>query len=339
MVNRIGLGRGLSSLLGDDYEESSFTASSETAGGEGIKQIPVEDLSPSPFQPRRVFDESAIKDLVESIKKKGVIQPLIVRQRGDKYEIIGGERRWRASKLAGLEKVPAIVHDFTDKEAMEVALIENLQRQDLNALEEAEGYRRLMEEFKNTQEELAAAVGKSRSHIANMMRLLGLPESVKKMLEDGKITAGHARALLTSKNPEKLAEQVVREGLNVRQIEKLAQENLPIEKKKQKTKQTNNKKSECDELAKQLSHLLQLQVQLKPKAHGGEVVISYSSLEELDKIVSRLSNTLPKSEKKSSVFEESASTIEFGDSVLDISEDEDKEVVFDEGFDSNIDIK
>lgn len=338
MVNRIGLGRGLSSLLGDDYEESSFNTSTETSG-EGIKQIPVEDLCPSPFQPRRVFDESAIEDLVESIKKKGVIQPLIVRQRGDKYEIIGGERRWRASKLAGLEKIPAIVHDFTDKEAMEVALIENLQRQDLNALEEAEGYRRLMEEFKNTQEELAAAVGKSRSHIANMMRLLGLPDPVKKMLEDGKITAGHARALLTAKNPEKLAEQVVREGLNVRQIEKLAQENLPTEKKKQKTKKTNDKKTECDELAKQLSHILQLEVQLKPKAHGGEVVIAYSSLEELDKIISRLSNTSPKSNQSASVFEEATSSIEFADNVLDISEDEDKEVVFDEGFDSKIDIK
>lgn len=337
MVNRIGLGRGLSSLLGDDYEDSSFTASTDTSA-EGIKQILVEDLCPSPFQPRRVFDESAIQDLVESIKKKGVIQPLIVRQRGDKYEIIGGERRWRASKLAGLEKVPAIVHDFTDKEAMEVALIENLQRQDLNALEEAEGYRRLMEEFKNTQEELAAAVGKSRSHIANMMRLLGLPDPVKKMLEDGKITAGHARALLTAKNPEKLAEQVVREGLNVRQIEKLAQENLPQAKKKQKTKNTNDKQAECDNLAKQLSHILQLHVQLKPKAHGGEVVIAYSSLEELDKIISRLSNTSPKS-ASSSVFEEPTSSIEFADNVLDITEDEDKEVVFDEGFDSNIDIK
>ena len=191
------LGRGLNALLGDAEEPA------EQAGG--IQTVALSDLEPSPFQPRRVFDEEAINDLVESIRTKGVLQPLIVRAKngGDgKYEIVGGERRWRASQLAGLREVPVIVKQFTDKEALEVALIENLQRQDLNALEEAEGYRRLMDEFANTQEELAQAVGKSRSHVANTMRLLGLPEKVKGYLETGKLTSGHARALGTAKEPE-----------------------------------------------------------------------------------------------------------------------------------------
>ena len=167
------LGRGLSALLGEENETEQNAVQS------GVKTVAVADLEPSPFQPRHTFDEEALRDLVESVKTKGVIQPLIVRMgKAGKYEIIGGERRWRAAQQAGLREVPVLVKDFSDKEAMEVALIENLQRQDLNALEEAEGYRRLMEEFSNTQEELAQAVGKSRSHVANTMRLLGLPQQI-----------------------------------------------------------------------------------------------------------------------------------------------------------------
>ena len=198
------LGRGLNALLGEGESEEQ---------SQNVKMVMLSDLEPSPFQPRRVFDEEAINDLVESIRTKGVLQPLIVRVKDgaeNKYEIVGGERRWRASQLAGLTEIPVLIKQFTDKEALEVALIENLQRQDLNALEEAEGYRRLMDEFSNTQEELAKAVGKSRSHVANTMRLLGLPEKVKKYLETGKLTSGHARALLTAKEPEVLAFQRIK---------------------------------------------------------------------------------------------------------------------------------
>ena len=266
------LGRGLNALLGDSEPEEQ---------DQGIKTVLLSDLTPSPFQPRRVFDEDAINDLVESIRTKGVLQPLIVRSKNDendKYEIVGGERRWRASQLAGLTEIPVLIKDFTDKEALEVALIENLQRQDLNVLEEAEGYRRLMDEFSNTQEELAKAVGKSRSHVANTMRLLALPEKVKKYLENGKLTSGHARALLTAKEPEILAEAVISKGLNVRQTEKLAQEGLE-KKKKSTVSKKSDKQEECDALAVDLSRILGITVAIRPKSVGGELILSYETLE------------------------------------------------------------
>ncbi len=316
------LGRGLNALLGD-AEESAEQAS-------GIQTVALSDLEPSPFQPRRVFDEEAINDLVESIRTKGVLQPLIVRAKngGDgKYEIVGGERRWRASQLAGLTEVPVIVKQFTDKEALEVALIENLQRQDLNALEEAEGYRRLMDEFANTQEELAQAVGKSRSHVANTMRLLGLPQPVKAMLETGKLTGGHARALLTAKNPEALAQTVVARGLNVRQTEKLAQEDGAPKKQKAALKKSD-KQIECDELARDLSRVLGMAVSIRPKACGGELVLTYSTLEELDRLINRLSSKSAAGDEITAVSDEEI--IENGDDV--------GEVIFDDSFDKDADI-
>ncbi len=315
------LGRGLNALLGDAEEPA------EQAGG--IQTVALSDLEPSPFQPRRVFDEEAINDLVESIRTKGVLQPLIVRAKngGDgKYEIVGGERRWRASQLAGLREVPVIVKQFTDKEALEVALIENLQRQDLNALEEAEGYRRLMDEFANTQEELAQAVGKSRSHVANTMRLLGLPEKVKGYLETGKLTSGHARALLTAKEPEVLAETVIAKGLNVRQTEKLAQEGLEKKKRKTAAPKKSEKQEECDSLAADLSRVLGINVSIRPKSVGGELVLFYETLEQLDGLIRRL-NARPQ-DKKMQTAE---------DDVIQNDDDDIGDVVFDGSFSDTLD--
>lgn len=315
------LGRGLNALLGDAEEPA------EQAGG--IQTVALSDLEPSPFQPRRVFDEEAINDLVESIRTKGVLQPLIVRAKngGDgKYEIVGGERRWRASQLAGLREVPVIVKQFTDKEALEVALIENLQRQDLNALEEAEGYRRLMDEFANTQEELAQAVGKSRSHVANTMRLLGLPEKVKGYLETGKLTSGHARALLTAKEPEVLAETVIAKGLNVRQTEKLAQEGLEKKKRKTAAPKKSEKQEECDSLAADLSRVLGINVSIRPKSVGGELVLFYETLEQLDGLIRRL-NARPQDKKPQTVEED----------VIQNDDDDIGDVVFDGSFSDTLD--
>ena len=315
------LGRGLNALLGDAEEPA------EQAGG--IQTVALSDLEPSPFQPRRVFDEEAINDLVESIRTKGVLQPLIVRAKngGDgKYEIVGGERRWRASQLAGLREVPVIVKQFTDKEALEVALIENLQRQDLNALEDAEGYRRLMDEFANTQEELAQAVGKSRSHVANTMRLLGLPEKVKGYLETGKLTSGHARALLTAKEPEVLAETVIAKGLNVRQTEKLAQEGLEKKKRKTAAPKKSEKQEECDSLAADLSRVLGINVSIRPKSVGGELVLFYETLEQLDGLIRRL-NARPQDKKPQTVEED----------VIKNDDDDIGDVVFDGSFSDTLD--
>ncbi|MBI5163939.1 MAG: ParB/RepB/Spo0J family partition protein, partial [Magnetospirillum sp.] len=259
----------------------------------GLRTLPVEQLRPGRFQPRRQFDEEAIADLVESIKDKGILQPILVRPdpaNPKGFEIIAGERRWRAAQRARLHEVPVIVRDFTDREALEVALVENLQRQDLSPLEEADGYRRLIDEFSHTQEELAKAVGKSRSHVANMMRLLALPDVIKGMVEKGQLTAGHARALLTVDDPVGLARQVVDKQLNVRQTEKLAgQEGKPA-----KAGSTGGsrpvvaKDTDTAALERDLAALLGVKVQIKSMGKGGEVTIAYASLEQLDDILSRL---------------------------------------------------
>ena len=315
------LGKGLNALLGDDEVDEK---------SDGVKTVSLSDLETSPFQPRHVFNQEAINDLVESIRTKGVLQPLIVRHKNGtkKYEIVGGERRWRASQLAGLKEVPVIIKDLSDKEALEVALIENLQRQYLNALEEAEGYRRLMEEFANTQEELAQAVGKSRSHIANTLRLLGLPDKVKKMLENGSLTSGHARALLTAKDPDQLAEMIVEKGLNVRQTEKLAQENTPKKKRSVSVKNTD-KQEECASLAEGLSRILGISVLIKPKAVGGELVLHYKTLEQLDTLIRKLSAQLD-SHRKVTASDEN--TILNEEDVIQAEDEEIGDIVFDDSF-------
>jgi len=291
--NKIGLGKGLSAILGEIDEEttqvSQLIAQKETSG---ITYLPVDFLRPGKFQPRHIFTPEMLNDLVSSIKAKGVLQPLLVRQIGnDTYEIIAGERRWRASKQAGLEQVPVIIKDFNDKETLEVSLVENLQRQDLNPLEEALGYQRLLKEFNRTQEELASVVGKSRSYIANVLRLLDLPDQVKTYLEQGVITAGHARALLNAKNPEKLARKVVDQGLSVRQTEQLS---VTEGEKKTRAPRTvsvsGHKDSDILALEAELSTMLKTGVTIRWNGKNGKIIIDCDSLEKLDIVLQRLTN-------------------------------------------------
>ena len=271
------LGRGLSALLGD------AAAVSPTAPG--LRTLPVGALEPGPFQPREAMDEAALAELSASIREHGVLQPILVRPmkgRPDRFQIIGGERRWRAAQAAGLHDVPALVREFSDREAMAAGLVENLQREDLNALEEAEGYGRLTEQFGLTQEALARAVGKSRPHVANTLRLLNLPERVRDLLREGALTAGHARAMLTAKDPIALALMVVDRGLNVRQAEALASaslKNIPSAAGQPKSD------AETRALERQISGHLGLKVAIRHGPRGGQVVLSYKDLDQLDGIV------------------------------------------------------
>src|SRR5579863_10064830 len=221
-TRRRGLGRGLSALLGDEPEAGAPPPAASL-------MVRIDALRPGRFQPRHRFDVEAIEALSQSIREKGVLQPLLVRHvpsGGDSYEIIAGERRWRAAQAAQLHEVPVVLRDIGDREALEIALIENLQRESLSPLEEATAYQRLMQDFQNTQDAVADAVGKSRSHVANMIRLLELPEPVKQLLDEGKLTAGHARALLTAQDPVSLAQETVKHGLSVRAVERLAKHPL-----------------------------------------------------------------------------------------------------------------
>lgn len=290
--NRKNLGRGLSALLGDDNED---IVSADEEIKKEVSTVKIDFLHPSPYQPRLKMDEEAIEDLVDSIKEKGVLQPLLVRKsskENNMYEIIAGERRWQASKRAGLKEVPVLVKEFTDEETLEVALIENLQRQDLTPLEEAQGYKRLMDEFNHTQEVLAKGVGKSRSHVANMMRLLELPDNVKDFLDNGSLSAGHARALLGSKNPSELANEVVNKGLNVRQTEKLVKSES---KKASAPKKPKTKEKDADTIAleKDMASALGMKVAVNFKGKGGDVVISFDNFSQLDEIVHRITEGNP----------------------------------------------
>jgi len=287
-----GLGRGLGALLGDDANATPDASVSTAGSGSGSRMLPVASLTPSPFQPRQVFDESAIDDLAASIRECGVLQPLLVRKAvgmNDIYEIIAGERRWRASQRAQIHEVPVVIKDMTDKEVLEVALVENLQRQDLNPLEEAEGYQRLQEEFSHTQEDLARAVGKSRSHVANTMRLLASPAGVKTLVEHGKLSAGHARALLGVENAEEIAEEIVAKGLNVRQTEALVK-SLNGKAKEKKPSAPKFKDADCVALEKDLTEKLGLNVSIDTKGNSGagRIMIQYKSLEQLDDLLVRL---------------------------------------------------
>lgn len=286
-----GLGRGLSALMADVGPEPTQTPDSAPRPD---LVVPIEKVFPNPDQPRRSFTEDQLEDLANSIKAKGIIQPLIVRERGKgEYEIVAGERRWRAAQMAQLHDIPVLVRDFTDTEVLEVAIIENIQRADLNPVEEATGYRQLMEKFGHTQEKLAEELGKSRSHIANLMRLLQLPDDVQAMLVAGKLSAGHARALITSDNPSALAKQVVSGGLSVRATEALA-------KKKAETNKSNSAKPASGKIEKDadtkalegdLSAAIGMPVSVnhKPGSEAGQVSISYKTLDELDEICRILS--------------------------------------------------
>ena len=285
---RKSLGRGLAALLGEDSEVPIAVPPPR-----GIRNLPIEHLKPGRLQPRRRMDDGPIQELANSIKSKGILQPILARKLADAaeaYEIIAGERRWRAAQLAGLHEVPVIVKELSDGEALELALIENLQRQDLTAIEEADGYRRLMEEFSHTQEKLAETVGKSRSHVANTMRLLALPDAVKDMLQSGELTAGHARALLTASDPVQLAREIVRRGLNVREAERLAAATA----KKSAGAKTPAKDSDTRALERDLASRLGLKVEIRHRGvQGGQLTIHYTMLEQLDDVIERLSRGGP----------------------------------------------
>ena len=283
------LGRGLSALLGDDAGSEYVDLNADRSP----KMVPVEYLQPGRYQPRQHMDEQQIEDLSRSIVELGIIQPLLVRRLGDHpnapnaYEIIAGERRWRAAQRASLHEVPVIVRDMTDKEALEIALVENLQRQDLSPLEEADGYQRLMDEFSHTQEALAKAIGKSRSHVANTLRLLGLPDSLKKMIDEGRLSAGHGRALLTAAAPEELAKIILKQGLNVRQAEKLVQREGSA---KRLPRVSQPKDADTLALERDMSELLGLRVDIAFKDGHGSLTIHYSDLGQLDDVLVRLSH-------------------------------------------------
>lgn len=286
-----GLGRGLSALLGDEAEAVEATdGTHETIAPE--KNVAVTNMHPGKYQPRHGFNEDELTDLANSIREKGVLQPLLVRPHpgiNGAFEIIAGERRWRAAQLAQVHELPVIVRDFDDRETLEVALIENLQRQDLSPMEEAQGYERLRDEFSHTQEALAEALGKSRPHVANMLRLLSLPEDVKNMVDDGRLSAGHARALLGADNPGDVASEVVKKGLNVRQTEALVKSNKPGASKGGKGQGTNKTK-DGDTLAleRDLTNQLGLKVEIKDNKGKGSLVVHYENLEQLDGVLARL---------------------------------------------------
>ena len=283
---RRGLGRGLAALLG----EAGLGASPGAPAAEQVRLVPVELLRPGRNQPRRHFDREQIEALAQSVREKGVLQPILARPHPDGrenfYEIVAGERRWRAAQAAQLHEVPILLRELSDGEALEVALVENVQRANLLPLEEAEGYERLMAEFDHTQEGLARVVGKSRSHVANMMRLLKLPESVKAMLADGLLTAGHGRALLQASDPHGLAAQVLRRGLNVRQTERLAA-GVTV-KAKRPAPSAAGGDANVRALERGLQVSLGLRVNLATKGQGGMLSIHYRTLDQLDALIAKL---------------------------------------------------
>jgi ParB family chromosome partitioning protein len=288
------LGRGLSALLGGGAASDVVFPGNKSGNKSGTEQTaPIENLYPGRYQPRQFFSDPEIEELASSIRELGILQPILVRahpDHADGFEIIAGERRWRAAQIAQLHDVPILLREFSDVEALEIGLVENLQRENLSPLEEAEGYRRLVDEFSHTQEELAKILGKSRSHLANMMRLLNLPDPIKDMLRLGDLTAGHARALLNAEDPLALAKKVVKRGLNVRQTEKLCQasggESAPAKKSTTKS----DKDANIVALEYDLSNLLGLKVEIDFKMTGGQLKISYETLEQLDDILHRLSD-------------------------------------------------
>ena len=290
------LGRGLSALLGAENEDYASLDRVRLS-----KMVPIELVHPGPFQPRHNFDDEQLQALAESVRQNGILQPILVRrhpQTPNAFEIVAGERRWRAAQIARLHEVPVIIRELGDREALELAIVENVQRQDLSPLEEADGYRRLLEEFGNTQEDLAKHVGKSRSHIANTLRLLNLPAGVKILLEQGQLTAGHARALLNAGDPLAVAEKVVAKGLNVRQAERLVQDQRPPAARSGKAGEGAQAKAadlpkDPDTLAleRDLSALLGLKVSISFQGQGGSLTIHYQTLEQLDDVLQRLSHS------------------------------------------------
>lgn len=301
MSERKALGRGLDALFGDKNEDvlSTVTGQNRHAAGNLLKSqknMAIGNLRANPNQPRRIFDEDALTQLTVSIKEHGVLQPILVRPilgEAGQYEIIAGERRWRASQRAKLHEVPVIIQDFTDLEVLEIGLVENLQRSDLTPLEEAEGYQRLMDEFGHTQEKLAQAMGKSRSHIANTLRLLKLPQKVKDLVNSGDLSAGHARALLMANDPENMADMIVNSRMSVRDLEKqLSDQKKAKEKKTSAPKQSANpavRDSNTAALERDLTNHIGLKVNINHQKSGqGQLIINYQNLDQLDQIIEAL---------------------------------------------------
>ncbi|WP_300518443.1 ParB/RepB/Spo0J family partition protein [Aliiroseovarius sp.] len=285
-----GLGRGLSALMADVSQEPEAAPDRPRRADQ---MVPVERIFPNPDQPRRHFTKERLDDLANSIREKGVIQPLILRKNprdDDTYEIVAGERRWRAAQQAQLHEVPAIIREYNDTEALEVAIIENIQRADLNAIEEAQGYRDLMNRFGHTQEKVSEALGKSRSHIANLLRLLNLPDEVQDMVIDGALTAGHARALVTAEDPIGLGKQIAAKGLSVRDAERLAKGPKPASKSA-KSSTKPEKDADTRALEGDLSAAMGMKVTIdhKPGGESGVVTIRYADLDQLDDICGKLS--------------------------------------------------
>ena len=286
-TSRKVLGRGLSALMAD-IEPAKTTETSEVA--KGMMSVPIDSIEPNPDQPRKKFLKDDLDDLAGSIVEKGIIQPLIVRKidnKNDTYQIVAGERRWRAAQIARIHSIPVIVREFNDLEVLEVAIIENIQRSDLNPIDEARGYQQLMSRFSHTQEKLSKVLGKSRSHIANLLRLLTLPEDVQRMLSDNLISIGHARALITRNDASLLAREVVRRNLSVREVERLAKIDFKnkINKRVRKSKDADTRTMEADLKA---ATGLKFDIQHDDKTGKGLVNIKYDNLDQLDDVVSKL---------------------------------------------------
>jgi ParB family chromosome partitioning protein len=289
-----GLGKGLSALLGD----AARPLSSEEAPSQhlnGVREIEISRIRPNPNQPRVVFNEESIEELADSIAQRGVLQPILLRPNGDGYEIVAGERRWRAAQRARLHSIPAIVREIDTAATAELALIENIQREDLNAIEEAEGYRQLIERHGHSQDGVGRLVHKSRSHVANLLRLLDLPESVRQALLNGEISMGHARAVAAAPDPEELTREIVAKGLSVRQAEDRAKQEKqlpgPGSDIGRASARNSAKVVDADRVAleRQLGEMLGVKVQVTHKGQGGSVALHYSSLDQLDMICQRLS--------------------------------------------------
>lgn len=277
------LGRGLAALIGDDKGEAANPEQLH-----GLKQVPIELIHSNPRNPRKTFAQEELQELAQSIRDKGLLQPLVVRPRADgEYEIVAGERRWRAAQLAGYHELPVLVRELSDGETLEIALIENIQRENLNPLEEARAFDDLMEQFSYTQQQLADAVGKSRSHIANTLRLLSLPAAVRAYIEEGKLTAGHARTLVASDSPHELAQKIIELGLSVREAEGLTRD-----KAAQPRKDKPEKNADIRAFEKHLSEATGLKIDIQSKTHeSGKLIIEYKNFDQLEDISRKLAMT------------------------------------------------
>ncbi len=280
-VQKRRLGRGLAALIGDDTTEEAVMQDIRS-----LRHVPIELLQANPNNPRKHFNDDELNTLAASLKEKGLLQPLVVRPKpGGTFEIVAGERRWRASQKAGLHELPVLIRELDDKETLEIALIENVQRADLNALEEAKAYRQLVDQYGHTQQQLADTIGKSRSHIANTMRLLNLPKATQIQIETGSLTAGHARALIATDSPEELADKIITLNLTVRQTEDLARS----KNASSKSKATTDKDADTRALENQMSEVVGLSVSIKHKDKtGGQVIIAYKTLDQLDEVIKKL---------------------------------------------------